>query len=248
MTTEPLEPSEPRPSSRRTLAAALAGTAAAVALLPKRASADLSFGELRDALAPVISRLGQLLNLTREQLAFLRQVFAFISAFSLGAAWRLINAVLDLFDSTDETFMRSDRAAGSIERSYPDIYFATPREQAEQTLFRADSVKARCGQAAEVAATVAETNGELANEEADILAIAQASGSIAGLLQGILAMNAQIAARLGHLSAQQNAIVQLLIDQTMVDSDDRKIAIMASEEFRDGLGDVIAPPRTIQTE
>jgi hypothetical protein len=241
------EEPEGRPG-RRGLAGALLGATAAIALLPEKAVADLSFGDvqgavrsaLRAVVRPLLQAIQQVLG---DIFDFLREIFALIGISLPTVIWQIVNDILDLLDQGgDDTYVRSDRIGGALERSYPLEAITTPNHQWDMALRQEERTRVRVQQAMLINARIAESNGEIATAEEEIHAAALASGSVAAHIEAILAMLQSTNIRLGHLSSQMAAQSQLVSDLVMQTASAKQQSALAALEYLNEEGREIADP------
>jgi hypothetical protein len=206
------------PSHRRGLAAALLGGAAAIALLPERAKADLNFGDvqravqaaLRSVVRPLLQAIQSILG---EIFDFLREVLAFIGLSLPQIFFDVINAVLDaLWLESPANVMREDTLEEALERSYPRDAPSTPEGTLDVIWRRAGDIRERITIAQTVHNAASARMGEMTMADDAVATAALASGSVGAAIEALVVLQQSADARLSLISGQLTALAALQID------------------------------------
>jgi len=221
---------------RRLLMGTILGALVTAGVLsPKQAEAQFGFGGGLD------------LDGLQDLITLLLRVFQIGPQLDIPpAAIGLVNDLLDLLGSAGgNTTLRSASVEGAFEARFPIEPALTRNAQVEATLFQVDAVRQVVVQSQQIQGSLAEQQGELTNQERDLIQGAQAGGDVEGmtvLLQGILAMQGSIAQRLGMISTGIAAMSQIVADQRMAEINEKEQAVRQMQEFMGDDGEEIPPP------
>jgi len=237
---------------RRKAALALVGVAAAVAAAPRDAKADISFSELvagvRDGIEE--TSLPDDLATTAAEAIIQRQILeaAFRVFREIGIPSRfisLLNQLLSLLGSAGQNSMTlSGTIPGAMEISWPEVAVHSAAERQAQFIEAARATRARVQETSNISAIAAQAQGELAVEDAAVLAAtnaAGAAGNVTTILQGIAALIATNSQRLSYQIMIQNAHSQILGDMALREQAPRWLGPQVREHEREGIPDTFAP-------
>jgi hypothetical protein len=239
-------------SGRRGLAAALLGATAAIALLPKKAAADLSFGDVqgavRNALRAVVRPLLEAIqNILGDIFDFLREVLRFIGFGIPGIIFDVLNWIIDeLFGTAGEDSYTGsvEQISNAMERSYWTPPPATSDDRRLLAEMQAEGIRARVQESLQACTGIARQQADITDHEAALVAESAAAQSIPALLAANNALMASLSGRVGMLIATQAAQATLLADQTMQRSADLNWAWKMHDLFI-GEGRAAQPPSEV---
>jgi hypothetical protein len=237
---------------RRKAALALVGVAATIAAAPKDAKADISFSELVKGVRDGIEEtsLPDDLAATAAETLLQRQILeaAFRVFREIGIPSRfitLLNQLLSLLGSAGQNSMTlSGTIPGAMEISWPEIAVHSAVARQAQSIEAARATRARVQETASICATAAQAQGELAAEDAAVLAAtnaAGAAGNVTTILQGIAALIATNGQRLSYQIMMQDAQGQILCDMALREQAPRWLGPQVREHEREGIPDTLAP-------
>jgi hypothetical protein len=225
-------------SGRRGLAAALLGATAAIALLPKKAAADLSFGDVqgavRNALRAVVRPLLEAIqNILGDIFDFLRKLFEWI-VYGLPESIRiLLDWLADLLGwAGEDSYTNPETIAGAIERSYPEEAPSTP-SHVWHVLYEVQgpAIRARVQEAIQITAAAAREQRGIVGDAEGIIAAANATGSVVALIAANNALLGILAGQNAAIIAGQAAITSLIADQTIKHATDASWGVQRMVDF-----------------
>jgi hypothetical protein len=223
---------------RRGLAAALLATAAAIALAPKAAKADLSFADVRGAVAgalravvrPLLQAIQDILG---DILDFFREIFEWI-VYGLPESVRiLLDWLADLLGwAGEDSYTNPETVAGAIERSYPEEAPSTP-SHVWSVLYEVQgpAIRARVQEAIQITAAAASEQRGIVGDAEGIIAAANATGSVVALIAANNALLGILAGQNAAIIAGQAAITSLIADQTIKHATDASWGVQRMVDF-----------------
>jgi hypothetical protein len=223
---------------RRGLAAALLATAAAIALAPEAAKADLSFADVRGAVAGALRAVVQpLLQAIQDILGdihdFFRKIFEWI-VYGLPESVRiLLDWLADLLGwAGEDSYTNPETVARAIERSYPEEAPSTPSHVwSVLSEVQGPAIRARVQEAIQITAAAASEQSGIIGDAEGIIAAANATGSVVALIAANNTLLGILAGQNAAIIAGQAAITSLIADQTIKHATDASWGVQRMVDF-----------------